>query len=248
MIPSRLGIFSAITLLIVLAPSLAQAQGPSDERRSIETTFIWTQSEAEEKCTRVASEAYGRWTGQWRIVEPGQKSSCEVTDFAPPPESQTRSVEAGPIWNQTDAEVKCRAVAEQEGGEWTGQWRTVTLGRMSVCEIAIAAPRMTPWPSYVEAGPIWGQEDAETKCPVVAAAVRGSWSGEWVTTIEGQMSVCAITDMLPPEPRVVDAGPIWNQTDANLKCPVAAIAVQGRWTGHWRTTRPGEASVCEVVD
>lgn len=44
----------------------------------------------------------------------------------------------------------------------------------------------------------------------------------------------------------VNAGPIWNRSDAAMKCPVAAYAVGGRWTGEWRTTRPGQMSVCEI--
>lgn len=47
---------------------------------------------------------------------------------APPPE---RSVEAGPIWNQADAEAKCPRVCRPE--RWNGQWRTTDPGRMSVC-------------------------------------------------------------------------------------------------------------------
>lgn len=47
----------------------------------------------------------------------------------------TYKVEVGPIWNQRDAEVKCRNVAEETGGRWTGQWSTVIQNRVSVCEI-----------------------------------------------------------------------------------------------------------------
>ncbi|MBL8558768.1 MAG: hypothetical protein JNM47_08615 [Hyphomonadaceae bacterium] len=111
---------------------------------------------AEEICPRVVVEARGRWNGRWRIAEPGRTSCCEVTDFAPPAvarrappaEPRTRAVEAGAIWNQRDAEVKCRARAEQARGEWTGRWRTVTPGRMFVCDIAVAGARTTPWPRY----------------------------------------------------------------------------------------------------
>jgi len=46
--------------------------------------------------------------------------------------------------------------------------------------------------------------------------------------------------------RWVNAGPIWNQQDARVKCPVVAYAVDGRWTGQWRTTRQGRMSVCEI--
>ena len=48
--------------------------------------------------------------------------------------------------------------------------------------------------------------------------------------------------------RMVNAGPIWNQQDAQAKCPVVAYAVDGRWTGQWRTTREGQMSVCEIAD
>lgn len=46
--------------------------------------------------------------------------------------------------------------------------------------------------------------------------------------------------------RWVNAGPIWNRQDAAVKCPVVAYAVDGRWTGEWRTTRQGQMSVCEI--
>ena len=48
------------------------------------------------------------------------------------------------------------------------------------------------------------------------------------------------------ETRWVNAGPIWNQQDAAMKCPVAAYAVEGRWTGEWKTTRQGQMSVCQI--
>jgi hypothetical protein len=42
----------------------------------------------------------------------------------------------------------------------------------------------------------------------------------------------------------VKAGPIWNNEDAKVKCPVAAAAVGGQWNGQWRTTVSGKESVC----
>jgi rubredoxin len=95
----------------------------------------------------------------------------------------------------------------------------------------------------VPAGPIWNQQDAELKCPVAAVAVGGRWTGHWRTTVEGQMSECDVADIAP---RDVRAGPIWNQQDAELKCPVVATAVRGRWTGHWTTTEWGQMSVCQI--
>ncbi|MDF5710641.1 MAG: mannan-binding lectin [Nostoc sp. S4] len=42
----------------------------------------------------------------------------------------------------------------------------------------------------------------------------------------------------------VKAGPIWNNDDAKVKCPVACAAVGGKWDGNWRTTVWGKESVC----
>jgi ribosome modulation factor len=167
-----------------LSPQAASAQVTAT--RTIETPFIWTQTEAEEKCPAAASAAHGQWTGQWRIGVPGKTTLCEITDA---PASRTRDVEAGPIWNQADAEQKCQGVAARAHGRWTGQWRTTDVGRMSVCQIADE-----PRGRDVEAGPIWDQADAQAKCPIAAYAVRGRWTGQWRTTVQGQMSVCEIVD------------------------------------------------------
>lgn len=48
------------------------------------------------------------------------------------------------------------------------------------------------------------------------------------------------------ETRWINAGPIWSRDDAAVKCPVAAYAVDGRWTGEWRTTVQGRMSVCQI--
>ena len=52
-----------------------------------------------------------------------------------PAAAKPREVEAGPIWNQMDAERKCPEAARQARASWTGQWWTTVPGRMSVCEI-----------------------------------------------------------------------------------------------------------------
>ena len=42
----------------------------------------------------------------------------------------------------------------------------------------------------------------------------------------------------------VNAGPIWNQADANNKCPGVCDARKEHWNGQWRTTVPNKMSVC----
>ena len=105
--------------------------------------------------------------------------------------AKEREVEAGPIWNQMDAERKCPEVARRAGGSWTGQWRTTVPGRMSVCEVK-GGKSGDGKTKLVEAGPIWNQIDAERKCPEVARRAGGTWTGQWRTTVPGRMSVCEV--------------------------------------------------------
>lgn len=44
-------------------------------------------------------------------------------------------------------------------------------------------------PTDVDAGPIWSNDDAQTKCPTVCEN-NGGWNGQWTTTVPGIMSVC----------------------------------------------------------
>jgi FtsP/CotA-like multicopper oxidase with cupredoxin domain len=46
----------------------------------------------------------------------------------------------------------------------------------------------------------------------------------------------------PPKDRPV--GPIWDQKDAEVKCPVACRAENATWNGQWTTTIPNVLSVC----
>jgi hypothetical protein len=50
-------------------------------------------------------------------------------------------IEAGPLWNNMDAQNKCPNVCSQRGAEkWTGEWRTTQMGRMSVCSCDFRGP------------------------------------------------------------------------------------------------------------
>lgn len=46
--------------------------------------------------------------------------------------------------------------------------------------------------------------------------------------------------------RKINAGPIYSQQDAEMKCPVAAFAVGGTWTSLWSLTIDPNMAVCEV--
>ncbi|MDA7426070.1 mannan-binding lectin [Thalassococcus lentus] len=100
--------------------------------------------------------------------------------------ASARNVEVGPIWNQADAQKKCPAAAAAWKGKWSGHWWTTVAGQMSVCQIVKIKPKA------VEAGPIWNQADAKTKCTVLAASHKAKWTGHWWTTVAGKMSVCQL--------------------------------------------------------
>ncbi|MEH6758083.1 MAG: mannan-binding lectin [Parasphingorhabdus sp.] len=78
------------------------------------------------------SQNGGRKSDLYRITSFSQR---EGNSPPPLPSQHTRDINAGPIWNQQDAEIKCPAVAASQSGKWTGQWRTTVQGKMSVCEI-----------------------------------------------------------------------------------------------------------------
>ena len=103
----------------------------------------------------------------------------------------------------------------------------------------------------VNAGPIWNQADANNKCPGVCSGHTGEhWNGQWRTTVPNKMSVCGCEPVKPPPPPAggnkvaKEAGPIWNQADANNKCP-RVCAAPAKWDGQWWTTVPNKMSVCE---
>ena len=114
-----------------------------DNMRDVEVGPLWSQGDAENKCRAKAAELRVEWTGQWHTTVPGRMSVCQMRrsggggGFSGRDNGVTREVEVGPLWNQRDAETKCRAKANELRGEWTGQWRTTVAGRMSVCEIRL---------------------------------------------------------------------------------------------------------------
>lgn len=59
-------------------------------------------------------------------------------------------VNAGPIWNNDDAQTKCPQIC---GGRqnWDGNWRTTEFGRNSVCSCRAAAASPAPTQSFTGA-------------------------------------------------------------------------------------------------
>ena len=131
-----------------------------------------------------------------RSIPSGLAAGAMLLFLLPPSvagaQTRTISVEAGPIWDQSDAGQKCPQVAKENRGTWSGGWRTTVPGRMSVCDIRLSPSKEIRIVEPIEAGPIWNQSDAEKKCAEVAKKNSGTWNGQWRTTVPGNMSVCEI--------------------------------------------------------
>ena len=54
-------------------------------------------------------------------------------------------------------------------------------------------------------------------------------------------------EMNQPLPNEIKAGPIWNEGDAQKKCPNVCAQVHQPWSGLWRTTVWGTMSVCSCA-
>src|SRR5438094_96943 len=107
---------------------------------------------------------------------------------------------------------------------------------LAMVVFATALPRLAA-AEDVNAGPIWNQADANNKCPNVCKP-PAKWNGQWRTTVPNKMSVCSCEQ---PAAVVhdVEAGTIWNQADADKKCPMVCGG-KDKWNGRWRTTVPNK--------
>ncbi|WP_196592805.1 mannan-binding lectin [Pectinatus sottacetonis] len=107
----------------------------------------------------------------------------------------TVDIPVGPIFNQEEAKKKCPIACAAHLGRWNGEWNTVITCEMSVCGCVFDVPSQgaESYTMDVLAGPIFNQEDAAEKCPIVCASYGGTWNGQWTTVIDGKMSVCGCT-------------------------------------------------------
>jgi len=112
-------------------------------------------------------------------------------------------IEAGPIWNNIDAQRKCPKTCGN--GKWDGNWKTIQEGKMSVCNCpgVSRSTRTEPQQSRVkpqrvslgkkkpkggvDAGAVWNDMMAEQRCPAACKSRR--WDGRW-SYIDISHSIC----------------------------------------------------------
>lgn len=79
---------------------------------------------------------------------------------------------------------------------------------------------------------------------ITSSAFAGDFSAP-AMNVQGQSTPVDVPGQSTPVLLAYDipAGPIWNQADAQAKCPKVCEPFGG-WNGNWATTRPGQMSVC----
>jgi len=98
---------------------------------------LWNQHDAEEKARKIAQARGGQWTGAWNTVVPSQMSviNLELPVKRSGSYEFKTNVLAGPLWSNAEAQQLGPAIAASYGGEFTGQWTTITPGVMSIIEV-----------------------------------------------------------------------------------------------------------------
>lgn len=121
------------------------------------------------------------------------------------------------VWVQPNSEQRCKQYIVLHTGEKSHYWGKINLtfidpnfpshwqASWNYCEkepdpnlgLWEASPITSETLTTCDIGdkPIWSQMDAEQQCPKRCARLGGSWTGHWVTTIQGQASVCNCKDI-----------------------------------------------------
>ncbi|HPQ95209.1 MAG: hypothetical protein KDI44_17345 [Thiothrix sp.] len=134
---------------------------------------------AQQKCPQLAKQNNAVWTGKWWGIASGNMAVCEV-------DMLEREYEAGLIRNQQEAAQKCPQIARRyPGASWSGKWRTVVAGQVSVCQLNLGTRE-------IEAGYIRNQQEATLRCQAVALQQYAEWTGRWRTPPNSATSLCEV--------------------------------------------------------
>jgi hypothetical protein len=114
--------------------------------------------------------------------------------------AQNFDMKAGPIYSNDEAKTKCVAACTLN---WNNAWVTKVENVMSICS-GFNQLKDADGKNYVimdsngglEAGPIFSNAEAQTKCPNALKNVK--WNGNWKTTEVNKMSVCGCTGTAVP--------------------------------------------------
>lgn len=98
---------------------------------------LFSNTEAQELGPKIAVAQQGKFTGQWTTVVPSQQSVINVE--LPVRRQGAREFKtdllAGPLFSNDEAQKLGPHIAASYGGEFTGQWKTIVEGQMSVIQV-----------------------------------------------------------------------------------------------------------------
>lgn len=101
---------------------------------------------------------------------------------------------AGPLWNNHEAQQKAPIIAAAHQGHWTGAWSTVIPAKMSLIEIErpIQQHGTREFLTEVPAGFIENEQHAQIIGPLLAISYGATFTGQWRTLAQLEMSVIQI--------------------------------------------------------
>lgn len=103
-------------------------------------------------------------------------------------------IPAGPLWSNDEAQKIGQLIATAHQARFTGQWRTVVPGQMSVIGVELPTARtgQNEILADLPAGPLWSNDEAQKIGPNIAASYGGEFTGQWRTVMPGVMSVVQV--------------------------------------------------------
>lgn len=98
---------------------------------------LWDNDEAQKIGPKIAAAHGGKFTGQWTTVVDSEMSVVNVELPVNRKGTNTfkTNVLAGPLWSNDEAQELGPYIAASYGGKFTGQWKTIVEGVMSVIEV-----------------------------------------------------------------------------------------------------------------
>lgn len=163
--------------------------------------------------------------------------------------SSSGDYEAGPIWSNTDATDKCPRTCSKAGLGWNLNWRTTVPGRMSVCGCVEGSSPVSNRPMDAPANQqtvVSSDRQAPTPVSPQVPAPVFQWSSLPASQLLQGSGAMSGTPPATQQrgPGDYQAGPIWNNADAQGKCPAVCSRARLTWNRNWLTTVPGQMSVC----
>ena len=143
------------------------------------------------------------------------------------PVLQARDIEAGPIWNNDDAQGKCPAVCDSAKLDWQGQWTTTIPGRMSVCGCVgdEAAPSEVPMvvapvvqPQIAPIAPV-----VQPQIAPMAPVVQPEMMAPLVPVVQPEVAPALVPDKNPVVSPIVKPAPDKNIISPDRGCHLTCV-------------------------